>query len=155
MLCVSLHSAVSNTETEDSTRLKPTAKQACLRSRIFVDVDNKLTGVRSVPDIPPDSEMGENICFEKASAEKIYGTSRSWRSQTSTPIPSRKKLFYKLPHQKLMGNALFAHLTKFLYNASSNNGLVLVTCAYRLRSAQSFFRQVGADVPISNSQKTP
>ena len=53
-----------------------------------------------------------------------------------------KKSFYKLPSTPLLGNALFAHLVKFLYNSSKENGIVLCTHAFKVRTSKTFVRQV-------------
>ena len=56
----------------------------------------------------------------------------------------KKKIIYKLPAQRLLGNALFAHIVKFLYNSSSQNGVVICSRAFRLRNSKSYlsFHQV-------------
>ena len=54
----------------------------------------------------------------------------------------KKKSFYKLPRSALLGNALFAHLVKFLYNSSKENGIVLCTRAFKVRTSKTFVRQV-------------
>ena len=54
----------------------------------------------------------------------------------------KKKSIYKLPSSALLGNALFAHLVKFLYNSSKENGIVLCTRAFKVRTSKTFVRQV-------------
>ena len=54
----------------------------------------------------------------------------------------KKKSFYKLPSSALLGNALFAHLVKFLYNSSKENGIVLCTRTFKVRTSKTFVRQV-------------
>ena len=54
----------------------------------------------------------------------------------------KKKSFYKLPSSALLGNALFAHVVKFLYNSSKENGIVICSRAFKVRTSKTFVRQV-------------
>ena len=54
----------------------------------------------------------------------------------------KKKSFYKLPSTPLLGNGLFAHIVKFLYNSSKENGIVICSRAFKVRTSKTFVRQV-------------
>ena len=64
------------------------------------------------------------------------------------------QMFYRLSATILLGNALFQHMSIFLFNASSNVGIVIVTCAFKLHANKTYFRQAGADMSISKSHTT-
>ena len=65
----------------------------------------------------------------------------------------KKKSFYKLPSSALLGNALFAHLVKFLYNSSKENGIVLCTRAFKVRTSKTFVRQVATHTYMRTESK--
>ena len=122
-------------------------KGSSLRSIVSVDTDNRITGVRELPDVVA------NVSVDKTAQQKIHSNFSLMEITRIDLGDLKQKIFYNLPATSLIGNALFQHISKFLYDGSSNLGTVLVTRAFKLRADKSYFCQVCADV--SNYKRLP
>ena len=116
---------------------KASAKSTTVQTIDSIDAENK-----------DDTRSSDTI--ESAIPEKIFSNFTFMKPTSFDVQILKKKTFYKLPASPLIGNALFSHIAKFLYNTNKENGTVICSRAFKVRSSKNYIRQVHTNMANSN-----